>query len=145
MKFQYKNGKYPVGEIQEYKNDKSKRISSEELREKEKLFEDQIQNLRKAAECHRQVRKFAQTYIRPGMRLIDICDKLEEMNRYLIQANGIKAGIAFPTGCSLNHCAAHYTPNTGDYTVLDKDDVCKVTWGENEKKFSKKIKLLNII
>ena len=38
-------------------------------------------------------------------------------------------GIGFPTGCSLNHCAAHYTPNPGDNTVLTKDDVMKVDFG----------------
>ena len=39
------------------------------------------------------------------------------------------AGLAFPTGCSLNHCAAHYTPNAGDKTVLQYDDVCKIDFG----------------
>jgi methionyl aminopeptidase len=24
------------------------------------------------------------------------------------------SGVGFPTGLSLNHCAAHYTPNAGD-------------------------------
>ena len=38
-------------------------------------------------------------------------------------------GLAFPTGCSLNHCAAHYTPNAGDNTVLQYDDVCKLDFG----------------
>ena len=38
-------------------------------------------------------------------------------------------GLAFPTGCSINHCAAHYTPNAGDTTVLGKDDVCKIDFG----------------
>ena len=38
-------------------------------------------------------------------------------------------GLAFPTGCSLNHCAAHYTPNAGDNTVLQYDDVMKVDFG----------------
>ena len=38
-------------------------------------------------------------------------------------------GLAFPTGCSLNHCAAHYTPNAGDKTVLQYDDVCKIDFG----------------
>ena len=33
------------------------------------------------------------------------------------------------TGCSINHCAAHYTPNPGDKTVLMYDDVCKVDFG----------------
>jgi methionine aminopeptidase len=26
----------------------------------------------------------------------------------------MESGIAFPTGLSRNHCAAHYTPNAGD-------------------------------
>ena len=38
-------------------------------------------------------------------------------------------GLAFPTGCSINHCAAHYTPNAGDNTVLQYDDVMKVDFG----------------
>lgn len=38
-------------------------------------------------------------------------------------------GLAFPTGCSLNHVAAHYTPNNGDDTVLGADDVCKIDFG----------------
>jgi len=32
--------------------------------------------------------------------LIDICNEIEEMNRFLVKENGLKAGIAFPTGCS---------------------------------------------
>ncbi len=39
--------------------------------------DDMIQDLRKAAECHRQVRKYAQSIIRPGVKLIDICEKIE--------------------------------------------------------------------
>jgi methionyl aminopeptidase len=38
-------------------------------------------------------------------------------------------GIAFPTGVSLNHVAAHYTPNPGDNTVLSYGDVMKVDFG----------------
>ena len=41
----------------------------------------------------------------------------------------INVGLAFPTGCSLNFCAAHYTPNAGDETVLTYDDVCKLDFG----------------
>lgn len=32
-------------------------------------------------------------------------------------------------GCSLNHVAAHWTPNSGDKTVLQYDDVCKIDFG----------------
>lgn len=56
-------------------------------------------------------------------------EKLEDCSRRLIKENGLKAGLAFPTGCSINHCAAHYTPNAGDPTVLRYDDVCKIDFG----------------
>lgn len=46
--------------------------------------------------------------------------------RALIDARGLEAGIAFPTGCSLNWVAAHWTPNSGDKTVLQYDDVMKL-------------------
>jgi methionyl aminopeptidase len=52
------------------------------------------------------------------MKIMDICNEIEATNRKLIEASGLDAGIAFPTGASLNHCAAHWTPNLGDETVL---------------------------
>ena len=58
-----------------------------------------------------------------------ISETLEDTARKLIGENGLQAGLAFPTGCSLNHCAAHYTPNAGDPTVLQYDDVCKIDFG----------------
>lgn len=61
--------------------------------------------------------------------MIDICERIEDCTRRLIQENGLQAGIGFPTGCSLNHVAAHYTPNKGDTTVLGKDDVMKIDFG----------------
>lgn len=56
-------------------------------------------------------------------------ERLEDCSRRLIKENGLKAGLAFPTGCSINHCAAHYTPNAGDPTVLRYDDICKIDFG----------------
>ena len=96
---------------------------------KDKLLDADLRDLRRSAECHRQVRKYAQKFIEPGQKLIDIVEKLEAKNLELIEANGIKAGQAFPTGISVNHCAAHYTPNPGDETVLGKDDVVKLDFG----------------
>ena len=37
--------------------------------------------------------------------------------------------MGFPTGVSPNEIAAHYTPNPGDTTVLNYDDVVKVDFG----------------
>ena len=56
-------------------------------------------------------------------------ERLENMNRTLLKEKGLEAGLAFPTGCSLNNCAAHYTPNNGDNTILKADDVCKIDFG----------------
>ena len=65
----------------------------------------------------------------PGMKLIDVCERLEISVRTLIQERGLEAGIAFPTGCSRNHVAAHWTPNGGDETVVERDDVIKFDFG----------------
>lgn len=99
------------------------------MKEKDKIMDQQLKSLRKAAEVHRQCRRYCQTLIRPGIKLIDFCERLEDLNRFLISENGIEQGLAFPTGVSLNNCAAHYTPNNGDNTVLGEDDVCKVDFG----------------
>lgn len=107
------------------------RGSNEEKKAAEKLMEDQIEDLRQAAEVHRQVRKNALGKIKPGMTMTEVCDIIENGTRTLLDADGmgLKAGIAFPTGCSLNFCAAHWTPNAGDKTVLQYDDVCKIDFG----------------
>lgn len=63
------------------------------------------------------------------MIIILLSETLEGYSRKLIAENGLEAGLAFPTGCSLNNCAAHYTPNAGDETVLNYDDVCKIDFG----------------
>ncbi|CAM9544178.1 unnamed protein product [Scytosiphon promiscuus] len=105
-------------------------ITSEEKRAEERLqYSGLYDKARKAAEVHRQVRRHAQSYIKPGIKLIDMCTMLEEKNRELVRENGLDAGIAFPTGCSLNNVAAHYTPNNGDDTVLKHGDVMKVDFG----------------
>lgn len=93
------------------------------------LQEDFIDKVRMASEVHRQVRAYSQSFIKPGIKLIDMCEQLEETNRRLMKENGLKAGIGFPTGCSLNYVAAHYTPNPGDNTMLTENDVMKVDFG----------------
>ncbi|CAG8698234.1 22217_t:CDS:10, partial [Gigaspora rosea] len=125
----FPDGKYPEGEICEYKNDNLNRITNEEKRYLDRMHFDDYNDLRHAAEVHRQVRKYAQKAIKPGMTMIEICELIENGTRTLIEENGLEAGIGFPTGCSLNNCAAHYTPNSGDKTVLQYDDVCKIDFG----------------
>uniref|UniRef100_A0A8C9FI03 Methionine aminopeptidase 2 n=1 Tax=Pavo cristatus TaxID=9049 RepID=A0A8C9FI03_PAVCR len=105
------------------------RITSEEKKALDQASEEIWNDFREAAEAHRQVRKYVMSWIKPGMTMIEICEKLEDCSRKLIKENGLNAGLAFPTGCSLNNCAAHYTPNAGDPTVLQYDDICKIDFG----------------
>eukprot|EP00828_Plagiopyla_frontata_P012599 TRINITY_DN1721_c0_g3_i1.p1 TRINITY_DN1721_c0_g3~~TRINITY_DN1721_c0_g3_i1.p1 ORF type:complete len:533 (-),score=88.91 TRINITY_DN1721_c0_g3_i1:151-1749(-) len=119
----------PIGEIQYYTGSQQWRQNSQEMKEKELLYDDQIKCLREAAEVHRTLRKYAQSFIKPGLKLIDICERIESMSRYLISAKGIESGIAFPTGVSRNHIAAHYTSNPMDVTILEPTDVLKVDLG----------------
>ncbi|CAF2908834.1 unnamed protein product [Rotaria sp. Silwood2] len=134
----YPNGNYPEGEILTHPTPKNpptngmlavNRITSEEKRMLDMAQTEIYRELRLAAECHRQTRKWVMSWIEPGMKMIDICERLEDMNRRLIKEKGLEAGLAFPTGCSINNCAAHYTPNNGDNTILQRDDVCKIDFG----------------
>lgn len=97
--------------------------------EKDKNNIDHYNELRLAAEVHRQVRKDFMQFVKPGKTMIELCERIENTGRLLIKENKLEAGLAFPTGCSLNDCAAHYTPNAGDTTVLKHDDICKIDFG----------------
>lgn len=55
----------------------------------EKLFESTYNDIRRAAEVHRQVRKYMKNFIKPGMKLIDICEELENRVRLVIEADGL--------------------------------------------------------
>lgn len=129
----YPDANYPIGEIQDYPIVKDRtagdNYTTAEKKSLEKANEEIYKEARIAAEAHRQTRNYMQKYIKPGMTMIHICETLESISRKLISEKGLEAGLAFPTGCSLNHCAAHYTPNSDDKTVLQANDVCKIDFG----------------
>ena len=81
-------------------------------------MEENFNDLRRAAEVHRQVRYYARKTIKPGMTMTEIAEIIENGTRALVEEEGLIRGIGFPTGLSLNHVAAHYTPNAGDKTGL---------------------------
>ncbi|EIE25282.1 peptidase M24A, methionine aminopeptidase [Coccomyxa subellipsoidea C-169] len=120
---------FPEGERQSYNNDQRWRETSEEKRELERLEFDILNEVRQAAEVHRQVRQYIRTIAKPGIGMTDLCERLENCVRQLISENGLEAGIAFPTGCSLNYVAAHWTPNANDTSVLQYNDVMKLDFG----------------
>mmetsp|Transcript_1499 Transcript_1499/g.3066 ORF Transcript_1499/g.3066 Transcript_1499/m.3066 type:complete len:468 (+) Transcript_1499:157-1560(+) len=126
----FKGREYPRGEIQHHLlESQTYRENSDECRARERIQEDLYGKVRWGSEVHRQVRNYAQSLCKPGVKLADLCRQLENKNRELVQEAGLERGIGFPTGCSLNHVAAHYTPNPGDDTVLQYDDVMKIDFG----------------
>ena len=131
----FPNDTYPVGEEVEYKNDNAYRTTNEEKRHLDQVNQDYLTDYRQAAEVHRQVRKYARSVIKPGMGLTEIAETIEDGTRHLTGHMGLEegdnliAGVAFPTGLSINHCAAHYSPNAGNKIVLKEEDVMKVDFG----------------
>ena len=133
----FPNHSYPIGEEVDYLNDNAYRTTDEEKRalDREDMNQEFLKEYRQAAETHRQVRKYAQQNIKPGMTLTEIAEMIENGTRALTGHQGLEegdnilGGVAFPTGLSINHCAAHYTPNAGNKTVLNHEDVMKVDFG----------------
>ena len=127
---------YPTGELVQYEN--TNRVTDEESRYCSRLWDaDFLVDYRKAAEIHRQVRRYAQKeLIKPGVTLSSVADGIEDGIRALSGHQGmetgdfLQAGMGFPTGLCLNNIAAHWTPNPGGKeVVLDKSDVLKVDFG----------------
>lgn len=127
---------YPRGELQSYT--KVQTVAAEERYNARQQPEDAsfLQNYRKAAEVHRQTRKWVQDTVSPGQNLRDIAEGIEDSVRALLghagleSGDSLKAGMGFPTGLCLNHQVAHYTPNPGQKdVVLRQQDVLKVDFG----------------
>ena len=133
--------RYPEGEAVDYvtNNDNLRRTTVGELRHLSAMnsMDDEFLNeYRKAAEVHRQVRQYVQTIAKPGISMSQLAQEIEDGVRALAGHQGLeagdalKAGMGFPTGLCLNNVAAHWTPNPGaKEVVLQHDDVLKVDFG----------------
>ena len=133
--------RYPEGEIVEYvaNNDNLRRTTAEEFRHlsvMNNMDEEFLNDYRKAAEVHRQVRQHAQTIAKPGISMGQLAQEIEDGVRALTNHQGLeigdafKAGMGFPTGLCSNNVAAHWTPNPGaKEVILQYNDVLKVDFG----------------
>ena len=134
----FPTGQYPEGEVQIY-NAKAPRTVAAELRYEARLLandETFLQKYRKAAEAHRQARRWVQETVKPGHTVLSVAEGVEDAVRALLGHDGLetgdayKAGMGFPTGVCLNHQVAHYTPNPGQKdVVLQQEDVMTVDFG----------------
>jgi len=79
--------------------------------------------LRKAGEIAAKVRETVLQEIEPGVKVLDICDRAEEMIR------GLGGGIAFPTNVDINSVAAHYVSPLEDDTLVPERSLVKLDVG----------------
>ncbi|RUM47627.1 MAG: type II methionyl aminopeptidase [Hyperthermus sp.] len=70
-----------------------------------------------------KVRENVTRTVKPGLKLIDICNMAE----YTIRELGGQP--AFPCNISINHIAAHYTPLINDEMVVPEESVVKIDIG----------------
>ncbi|EIJ87691.1 methionyl aminopeptidase [Nematocida parisii] len=88
-----------------------------------------IESARLAATAHKMVRQNLQAQIRPGMTLLEMAEIVENGTKTVL-GQGYNKGIGFPTGLSLNSCAAHDSPNPKSHpVVLAANDILKVDFG----------------
>lgn len=90
--------------------------------------------LLQSAQIHKKVRKhIKEDLLKPNVKLIDLANGIENKIKELTKfdpSNPLAGGVAFPTGLSINQCAAHWTPNPSDtHQTLKKDDIIKIDWG----------------
>ncbi|POS88079.1 methionine aminopeptidase 2-like protein [Erysiphe pulchra] len=131
----FKGRLYPVGQEVEYRDQNLYRTTNEEKRYLDNMNHEFLQDYRHGAEIHRRAREWAQKNIIPGRSLIEVAEGIEDTVRGLSghpgleEGDNMKGGIAFPTGINVDHIAAHYSPNTGNSTLLTKDNVVTVDFG----------------
>lgn len=90
---------------------------------------DKLNQARRAAEAHKISRAVIINQIKPGISLNKICEIIETTTRTLLKGE-LNDGLGFPTGVSLNECAAHYSPNPGDDEIILKaSDILKIDFG----------------
>lgn len=75
----------------------------------------------KAGEIAKQVKDFARELIKPGMKLIEIAEAIDEK---ILELGGESA---FPVNLGINEVAAHYTPRPGDETIAE--GILKIDFG----------------
>ncbi|MGP3666900.1 MAG: type II methionyl aminopeptidase [Candidatus Bathyarchaeota archaeon] len=87
------------------------------------LTEDEVEKLRKAGEIASKVRGWVESFVKEGMKIIDICEAVESK----ILSLGGKP--AFPCNVGVNEVAAHYTSPPSNLKVIPTASVVKVDIG----------------
>lgn len=77
------------------------------------MEEEEFDSYVQAGEIAKEVKKFTLDLVKPGMKLIDIAEAIDDK---IFELGGEPA---FPVNLSLNEIAAHFTPEKGDETIAE--------------------------
>jgi methionyl aminopeptidase len=99
----------------------------------EPIYNDTIQDLRRAACVHRQVRSLIQPNLKDGMNMLNMLNDIERYTKDTSNKDELNNGIGFPCGISKDNCAAHFSPVTNMY--FDKNSIYKIDFGTHSNGF----------
>jgi len=86
-------------------------------------LEDIFESYRRAGSIVRKLRDLAPRIVRPKVKLIDICERIEDIT---LDMGGQPA---FPCNIGINEVAAHYTSPAQDPSVIPNGSIIKVDFG----------------
>lgn len=87
------------------------------------MTDEELKILLKAGKIAAEVRDFGAKMIKPGVKVLDICETVEKM---IIEKGAFPA---FPCNLSINYEAAHYSPIIDDQKVIPEGAVVKLDIG----------------
>jgi methionyl aminopeptidase len=82
-----------------------------------------LEDLKKASEITKKVKREAEKLLKPGESIYNIAETIEQK---IIDLGGFPS---FPVNISINNIAAHYTPTINDNIILKDGDVVKFDFG----------------
>ncbi|MEM5802230.1 MAG: type II methionyl aminopeptidase [Candidatus Aenigmatarchaeota archaeon] len=87
------------------------------------MEKETLENFEKAKEIYKKIENFAKPLIKPGVKILDIAEQIENKIKEL----GGKP--AFPVNISIDDIAAHYTPDVNENTILKEKNLVKIDIG----------------
>ncbi|CAN8278823.1 unnamed protein product [Cochlearia groenlandica] len=113
-------------------------MSSDDEREEKEIdlnSSEVVTKYKSAAEIVNKALQIVLAECKPKAKIVDICDKgdafIKEQtgNMYKNSKKKIDRGVAFPTCISVNNTVGHFSPLSGDETVLEDGDLVKIDMG----------------
>ncbi len=87
------------------------------------MSQEELEKYVEAGKILCEVLSFSRKIVVPGASLVDIAEKIE---RKIVDLGGKPA---FPTNISINHVAAHFTPNLNEKARFSNGDLVKIDCG----------------